>query len=333
MDTSGNMVWIKETALMNTTLFDEYPTIAVGPSGNVYVSYVSDGTVSGGTLIGSYDIVLFKLDTSGNMVWIKETSLMNTNNQDYSPTIAVDSAGNVYVSYWSNGTVSGGSLRDSAGDIVVFKMDTNGGLVWIKEQALMNTSGADTVPQLTVTPAGVIYVSYQTAGTVSGGDNGGGDIVVFQMLQTPEAPTAVTATAGDAQAVVSWTAPTVTGGSAITGYIITSTIDSVIATTTGATTVTFTGLTNGANYTYTVATITAIGVSSPSVASSAITIRFVNVEWVKQTQLMNTSSDDGYPTIAVDSNGNVYVSYYSTGTVSGGTRMDLSGNDQNICVF
>src|SRR5438445_315991 len=38
----------------------------------------------------------------------------------------------------------------------------------------------------------------------------------------PSAPTAVTATAGDAQATVSWTAPASDGGSAITSYTVTS---------------------------------------------------------------------------------------------------------------
>ncbi|WP_460712665.1 hypothetical protein, partial [Nocardioides dilutus] len=38
----------------------------------------------------------------------------------------------------------------------------------------------------------------------------------------PGAPTGVTATAGDAQAMVSWTAPSSDGGSALTGYTVTS---------------------------------------------------------------------------------------------------------------
>ena len=58
----------------------------------------------------------------------------------------------------------------------------------------------------------------------------------------PGAPTAVSASSGNAQVTVQWTAPTNTGGSAITGYVVTSAPGGFTASTTGATTATVTGL-------------------------------------------------------------------------------------------
>ncbi len=90
----------------------------------------------------------------------------------------------------------------------------------------------------------------------------------------PGAPTGVTATAGDGQASVSWRAPSHDGGSAITGYTVTSS-DGQTATTNGATTVTVTGLTNGTAYTFTVTATNATDTSRASGASTAVTPRTV----------------------------------------------------------
>ncbi|HLQ15029.1 MAG TPA: fibronectin type III domain-containing protein [Candidatus Eisenbacteria bacterium] len=94
-------------------------------------------------------------------------------------------------------------------------------------------------------------------------------------LGPPGAPTNVTGTAGNAQVTLSWTAPISTGGSAITGYVVTPYIGTTAQTATtfnsAATTQTVTGLTNGTAYTFTVAAINAQGTGAASGASAAVT--------------------------------------------------------------
>ena len=90
-------------------------------------------------------------------------------------------------------------------------------------------------------------------------------------LDVPGAPTAVTATAGNAQAGVSWTAPVSDGGSAITGYTVTSAPGGKTCTTTGALSCTVSGLTNGTPYTFTVTASNVAGTGPASAASSAVT--------------------------------------------------------------
>jgi hypothetical protein len=85
----------------------------------------------------------------------------------------------------------------------------------------------------------------------------------------PGKPTAVTATAGNASALVSWTAPG-NGGSAITGYTVTSSPDGKTCTTTGALSCSVSGLTNGQAYTFTVIATNGVGPSDPSDPSSAV---------------------------------------------------------------
>jgi uncharacterized repeat protein (TIGR02543 family) len=87
----------------------------------------------------------------------------------------------------------------------------------------------------------------------------------------PEAPTSVSASAGaDKQSVISWSAPAVNGGSAITGYTATSSNGRTCSTTV-LLTCTITGLTNATAYTFTVTATNTIGTSVASTASASIT--------------------------------------------------------------
>jgi hypothetical protein len=82
-------------------------------------------------------------------------------------------------------------------------------------------------------------------------------------------PTSVSASAGNAQATVSFTLPAYDGKGVAT-YVATSSPSSITGSG-GTSPITITGLSNGTSYTFTVTTISGYGVSAVSSASSAVT--------------------------------------------------------------
>jgi hypothetical protein len=92
----------------------------------------------------------------------------------------------------------------------------------------------------------------------------------------PDAPSIGTATAGDGQATVPFTAPTNDGGAIITGYTATSSPGGLTATGVSSP-LTVLGLTNGTVYTFTVVATNSVGSSTPSASSNSVTPQAVAV--------------------------------------------------------
>ena len=96
------------------------------------------------------------------------------------------------------------------------------------------------------------------------------DPLVTVAITEPESPTAVTSVAIDsASALVSWQAPEVNGGSAITEYVATSSGGQSCSTVT--TSCTITGLIVGTSYTFAVVARNTIGASTQSARTASLT--------------------------------------------------------------
>jgi hypothetical protein len=114
-------------------------------------------------------------------------------------------------------------------------------------------------------------VSVEAANVVGTSVAGTATATTLVAISVPGAPTGVTATGGQNSIAVSWTAPASTGGSAITGYIVTGTAG-IVTTSCGtlagsATSCILLGLANSTPYAISVAAVNAIGTS---VASSTL---------------------------------------------------------------
>ncbi|SER30994.1 DUF7927 domain-containing protein [Microlunatus flavus] len=91
----------------------------------------------------------------------------------------------------------------------------------------------------------------------------------------PDAPTVTAVSAGTSSATLTWTAPSGTGFTPLTGYVVTPYVGTVAQTPTtfsGTTTTrTVTGLTPGTAYTFRVAAVNAAGTGPASASSAAVT--------------------------------------------------------------
>lgn len=120
--------------------YDGVQACTIDNMGNIYVT--GSYTVS-----GAYDYCTIKYDASGNQLWIK-TYNGPGNGYDPSNSIAVDNAGNVYVTGYSYG---GGTMYDFA----TIKYDAAGNELWVKRYH----GGNDYALSLAIDNAGNVYIT------------------------------------------------------------------------------------------------------------------------------------------------------------------------------
>jgi hypothetical protein len=118
--------------------------------------------------------------------------------------------------------------------------------------------------------AGIDYTFTVVANNGVGNGSPVSSLPASPVATNPNAPTGVSATAGDGTATVKWTAST-TRGAAVTGYIVTANPGGKTCSTTTETTCAISGLNNNTSYTFTVVADSEKGASLPSTGSFAVT--------------------------------------------------------------
>lgn len=171
LDAAGNFVWAKK---MGGLFSDSGNSIVVDTVGDVYSSGQFSGTSdfdpgAGSfnlTTVGSHDIFISKLDSSGNFIWAKS---MGGIGYDNTYSTRVDSSGNICTTGYFENTADfdpGSGVFDliSSGgkDVFIQKLDPAGNFVWARN---IGGTADDEGKSISSTSTGEIYTTGYFEGT------------------------------------------------------------------------------------------------------------------------------------------------------------------------
>jgi len=290
-DQAGDTAYLAATTVSRTFTVNPVvpgaPTIGTAVAGDTQASVAFTApTNTGGATITGYTVTVSPPDVApvnGASSPIVVTGL--SNGQAYTFTVtATNSAGTGPASAASN------SITPAAIQTITFanpgaqNFGTSPTLSATADSGLTPTFTSSTTGVCTIATAGAL--TFVTTGncTINADQAGNGSYLPAPQVSrsfavnavVPGAPTIGTATAGNAQATVPFTAPAFVGGAAITGYTVSASPGG--ATATGAASpITVTGLTNGTSYTFTVTATNTVGTGSPSTVSNVVVPRLLTV--------------------------------------------------------
>jgi len=229
-------------------------TVTSNPGGIMATGATSPINITGLTNGISYTFSVTATNSVGNSVASEASMVVTPVTVPGAPTGVVATAGNSSASVAFVAPISNGGSA-----ITGYTVTSNPGN--------FTASGATSPINVTGLTNGSAY-TFTVIATTAVGNSVASTAVT--PVTVPDAPTSVVATAGNISASVAFVAPASNGGSAITGYTVTSNPGNLTAT--GATTsINVTGLTNGISYTFTVVATNSVGNSIASAASTAVT--------------------------------------------------------------
>lgn len=165
LDAQGDFIWARS---LGGIAADQANVAFTDPSGNIYWGGLYQGTVDLDpgvaalpyTSAGSDDIYFMKMDSSGNLIWVKSIGGALS---DRVYSAAINDSGEVFLTGSYQGVVdfdpgAGSFLLQNTGDPDVFllKLDKQGNFVWAKSYG---GSSWDAAASLYLDPAENIYVS------------------------------------------------------------------------------------------------------------------------------------------------------------------------------
>ena len=150
--------------------------VAADSAGNVYQALAAGGSVGGQPYVGDKDLVLVKDSPTGTRLWTRE---LGSARLERAYGVAIDPAGNVVVTGYTNGDLDGGHAGNTTDDVFVVKFDPAGNRLWLRQFGVPGV--ADRGYALATDAAGNIYVTGYTRGDLAATNQGDKDIYIAKL--------------------------------------------------------------------------------------------------------------------------------------------------------
>lgn len=161
---SGTRQWTKQIGASS----DDYGnSVAADGNGNIYVAGYTSGSLDGNANAGKDDIILVKYNAAGTKQWSRQ---LGSPDVDEALSVAVDGSGNVYVAGATYSSLDG-YTRAGEYDVVLVKYSSAGEKQWIRQ---LGSAATDEAYALAVDTSGNAYITGLTAGNLDGNTGAGG---------------------------------------------------------------------------------------------------------------------------------------------------------------
>jgi len=294
--TTESWQWVHQ---LGSSGYDQAYGIVADASGNTYITGYTYGTLSGSPEVnaGNADVFVAKYDATGNRVWLHQ---LGTTGYDIGSGVAIDAAGNSYVTGYTSATLPG-SAEPNAGisDAFVAKYDATGTLAWVHQ---LGSASDDEGVGIAADAAGDTYVTGYTSGMLPGsaaGNAGSTDVFVAKYD-----------TAGNRMWVDQLGSPTVDIGVGIA--------------TDAAGNTSVTGYTYGK----------LPGASETNAGGSDVFVaRYDTAGNQLSVDQLGSPGNDYGSDVAVDASGNTYLTGYTSGTLVGSVETNAGGSDALVAKY
>lgn len=169
---AGALLWTRQ---IGTSSSDYGEAIAVDGAGNALIAGQADGSL-GGPNAGGSDAFIAKYSAAGALLWTRQ---IGTSSFDIATSVAVDSAGNAYISGPTGGSIGGPNA--GSGDAFIAKYSSSGALQWTRQ---LGTSSDEWSHGVALDGADNIFICGQTDGSFDGPNAGLDDAFIAKYSAT-----------------------------------------------------------------------------------------------------------------------------------------------------